>query len=972
MATTFSVFSLGVLPVIDTVENNNDAENAWALEGLTFGSADDPLFNDVATMSPGTTGYDGFATIDSYTHTEEAEAFSIDGGADQVFDIAMVYNATLTYLDGTTADITAVIFQDTVGNTYWAPEFEANADHTAMTAQPIVSLELGTAIYAPDGGGLIDGYGLYADRQVLSLTDFIVEGTAGDDLINTAYGDDSTGDLIDNGDHLDASDDDSVEAGDGDDTIDAGSGDDTILGQSGDDEFYLDGTLQNDSIVGGETGEDGAGDRINFSTIADDITVTFTGAEAGTLTDGVSTTTFAEIEQMQMGTGSDSVIGSTGAENIIGNAGNDTILGGGGNDTVFSGLDNDSVEGGAGDDSIVTSDGTDYADGGTGDDELDGGAGNDSLIGGDGADGISGGAGNDTIVAGAGDVVLGGDDDDLIEVDATATDGLGALTADLVVDAGAGGTDTDTLDLSGYASYTNLVRVADGDGNSYSGKVDVTDAFGNTVTVTFTEIESLILPPSDGIVSGTAGDDTIDAAYVGDPHLDMVDNGDATGNFGEAVGSDADSVEAGSGADLVEAGAGDDTVDGGEGDDTLDGGTGADSVTGGDEDDTLLLSDGFGNDTLVGGERAELTGDTLDAGGVTGSGLVVTMTGDEAGTATDGADTAQFSEIENFTLTDQGDSFDGSGDSLGLVVDGAGGDDTLAGGSGADELRGGLGADRISLGSGDEAEGGDGDDTFVISPSDFLGTDAKLSGGETGETDGDMLVVNSFQAVVTPTGAESGTVTFQDGSTVHYHEIETVVVTCFTPGTRIKTARGEVDAEQIAKGDWVLTRDNGYQQVTWSGRRDLDAADLSRTPEFAPVFIPAGALGPSCPERDMVVSPQHRVMMSSPETQLLFAEDEVLVAAADLVGRFGIRRMRGARQASYIHFMFNQHELVMSDGIWTESFQPGQAALRSMDNAQRDEILALFPALASDQVTAAFEAARPTLKHYQTRLLLAA
>jgi Ca2+-binding RTX toxin-like protein len=215
-----------------------------------------------------------------------------------------------------------------------------------------------------------------SDAQLVAMgipgnsVDYIVEGTLGDDLINTAYVGDPEGDLIDNTDHIDGSNNDSVEACAGNDTIDAGTGDDTILGQDGDDEIFLDVSLQNDSIVGGETGET-LGDRINFSTIADDITVTFTGAEEGTITDGVSTTTFSEIERFQMGTGNDSVIGSNGAEEIIGNAGDDTIIGGGGDDTIFSGFDNDSVEGGSGNDSILTSTGADTVDGGTGDDTID-------------------------------------------------------------------------------------------------------------------------------------------------------------------------------------------------------------------------------------------------------------------------------------------------------------------------------------------------------------------------------------------------------------------------------------------------------------------------------------------------------------------------------------------------------------------------------------------------------------------------
>ncbi|MGB5559439.1 MAG: Hint domain-containing protein [Paracoccaceae bacterium] len=77
------------------------------------------------------------------------------------------------------------------------------------------------------------------------------------------------------------------------------------------------------------------------------------------------------------------------------------------------------------------------------------------------------------------------------------------------------------------------------------------------------------------IVSGTSGDDTIDASYAGDPQGDMVDSGAGTGPSGNG-----DVINAGSGNDSVAAGNGNDTVTGGGGNDTIDGGAGADTIYG--------------------------------------------------------------------------------------------------------------------------------------------------------------------------------------------------------------------------------------------------------------------------------------------------------------------------------------------------------------------------------------------------------
>jgi hypothetical protein len=117
-----------------------------------------------------------------------------------------------------------------------------------------------------------------------------------------------------------------------------------------------------------------------------------------------------------------------------------------------------------------------------------------------------------------------------------------------------------------------------------------------------------------------------------------------------------------------------------------------------------------------------------------------------------------------------------------------------------------------------------------------------------------------------------------------------------------------------------------------------------------------------------MVSPQHRMLVSTARAEMLFGEAEVLVAAVHLVGRPGITRARVA-QVSYIHLLFDQHEIILADGVWTESFQPGTATLDGMDAPQRAEVLALFPQLAWG---ALFPAARITLKAHEARVLLSA
>jgi Ca2+-binding RTX toxin-like protein len=98
--------------------------------------------------------------------------------------------------------------------------------------------------------------------------------------------------------------------------------------------------------------------------------------------------------------GKEVIIGTPGDDKLVGGEGKNVIIGGPGNDKIVGGPGNDILIGGPGDDKIV---------GGAGNDILIGGPGDDTLIGGEGNDRIVGGAGNDTLIGGpGGDKLTGG------------------------------------------------------------------------------------------------------------------------------------------------------------------------------------------------------------------------------------------------------------------------------------------------------------------------------------------------------------------------------------------------------------------------------------------------------------------------------------------------------------------------------------------------------------------------------------
>lgn len=175
-------------------------------------------------------------------------------------------------------------------------------------------------------------------------------------------------------------------------------------------------------------------------------------------------------------------------------------------------------------------------------------------------------------------------------------------------------------------------------------------------------------------------------------------------------------VDGAAGADVMGAGCTDaegDQIDGTDGNDdviygyggadSINGGAGNDYIDGGDDADNIFLSGAFGSDTIVGGEGG-YDDDVLDFTGLTQS-VYVTLSGTEAGTATSGANSASFSEIEQFNLSDYGDTFIGTSVAEGISVDAGAGNDSVVGGAGDYSIQGGAGNDTI--------QGGDSEDRYA-------------------------------------------------------------------------------------------------------------------------------------------------------------------------------------------------------------------------------------------------------------------
>lgn len=277
------------------------------------------------------------------------------------------------------------------------------------------------------------------------------------------------------------------------------------------------------------------------------------------------------------------------------------------------------------------------------------------------------------------------------------------------------------------------------------------------------------------------------------------------------------------------------------------------------------------------------------------------------------------------------------------------GDDTIDGGDGDDDIFGEEGDDLITVGVGDTAEGGEDADTFTLdfAQSSSSGSTAITIDGGTDGVDNDTLDLTgrgAFTLVETPDAdadSTSGAATYDSGQVVNFSEIENLIV-CFARGTQIRVEDGTTPIEQLRVGDRVLTRDNGLQPIRWIGTRALGAHQLTNHPNLRPIRIAAGALGGNKPLRDLLVSPQHRIVVRSKIAMRMFKSAEVFVPAKHLTGLDGVAIATDMAAVTYYHLLCDTHEIIEADGALAETLHTGTEAMKSMTPDSLAEIEQIF------------------------------
>ncbi len=442
---------------------------------------------------------------------------------------------------------------------------------------------------------------------------------------------------------------------------------------------------------------------------------------------------------------------------------------------------------------------------------LEGGIGADTVLGGADNDSIVGGAGTDTLDGGTGaDTLSGGDEDDFIR------GGYG----DDSIECG----DGDDI-LMGSDGEDVVQTIVANDFDSLTGILQYQDA-------TFAVNDSLGSPSGDSALVFTS-DSTWDAGNYGGVEL-AVPMGDLI--LGETYRLSFWTRTDGPNSELQVS---------------------YQSGSGGPHNFVVTSADATSEWQFV-----EVTG-TLDA-----IHDKLYFWGEDPNT-TYAVDALRFEQVAPTTDNDTITGGDGADTIYGSL-----GDDVLDGGTGFDSVDGGAGDDFITVDRGDTVTGGDGDDYFLLADLDTTGTgNAAISilGGEGGETTGDTLQLTfdvryddiTFTNTDDSSGGLSGFFTLSHGTLFNFSEIENII--CFAGGSRILTARGERAIDTLQRGDLVVTRDNGLQPIRWIGKRTVPGKG-----RFAPIAIAPGVLDGL--QKELLVSPQHRVLFTGYKAELLFGE----------------------------------------------------------------------------------------------------
>jgi hypothetical protein len=192
---------------------------------------------------------------------------------------------------------------------------------------------------------------------------------------------------------------------------------------------------------------------------------------------------------------------------------------------------------------------------------------------------------------------------------------------------------------------------------------------------------------------------------------------------------------------------------------------------------------------------------------------------------------------------------------------------------------------------------------------------------------------------------------------------------CVAHGTRIETPHGPCPVESLGAGDIVVTEDGRAVPIAWIGASRYECDRAAREDRLRPVCLRAHAFGPGLPDRDLVMSPQHRVVVEGPTCELLFGMDRAFVCARHLPDHLA-SRPDPEDDVIYFHILLEDHEIILANGLPCESLQPARRMVEAMSETAQASLMAVLDVLGLDAMLARPDALS-TLNHREARVLLA-
>jgi hypothetical protein len=193
----------------------------------------------------------------------------------------------------------------------------------------------------------------------------------------------------------------------------------------------------------------------------------------------------------------------------------------------------------------------------------------------------------------------------------------------------------------------------------------------------------------------------------------------------------------------------------------------------------------------------------------------------------------------------------------------------------------------------------------------FFGTDALFSVPASS-----FLPLDASYSIDGPRNYNGSYYWNQDGATVITSDDELYItdftvsdVACYSAGTLISTASGEIPVESLVVGDLVQTYNGELRPVIWIGVGKV-LATRGRRNAATPVIVRKGALADNVPNRDLHITKAHSLYI-----------DGVLIPVEFLVNHRTILWDDRAQEVTIYHIELETHDVLLANGTPAESYR---------------------------------------------------